>query len=104
MPAGFQGRYSLGVFPPISKIPVTYLIVRRAVSAVPREKRVVHVGGIPPSDWQTTPCKRGGMKEDIRNLAFRGLTFLPMYAAAHLLGSPCNIVEASQLLFTLLAS
>ena len=83
---------------------MTSFTLRRAVSAILRDKCVVHVGGIPPLDWQTTPCKRGGMKEDIRNLAFRGLTFLPMYAAAHLLDSPCNIVEAYQLLFPLLAS
>ena len=89
--------------PPIADIPVAFLAVRRAVSAILREDHMVHVEGIPPSYWQTMPCKRARRKENGRDLACRGLTFLPPDAPARLLGAPRNIAEASQLLFPLLA-
>ena len=63
---------------------------------------MLHVEGISPSDWQTTPCKRARRKEDGRDLAFWGLTFLPLDATARLLGAPRNMAEVSQLLFPLL--
>ena len=39
----FQGRYSLGGLRRISEIPVASLAVRRSVSAVLREDRMVHI-------------------------------------------------------------
>ena len=68
-----------------------------------REEHVVHVEVIPPLDWQMTPCERAGRKEGIRNLAFRGLTFLPPDVAVRLLGDPWSIADAYQLLSPLLA-
>ena len=64
---------------------------------------MVHVEGILPSEWQTTPCKRMGRKKDGCNLACQGITFLPPDTAARLLGSPRNIAEASQTIPPLLS-
>ena len=65
---------------------------------------MVHVEGIPPSDLLTLPCKMVGRKEGDRDLACRGLTFLPPDAAARLLGTPRNIAEASRILFPPMSS
>ena len=70
-PAGFQGGASfLGGSLPIAKIPVASLVVRRTISAISRGRPHAACGGIPPSDWETTPCERVGRKEDGRDLAF----------------------------------
>ena len=97
----FRGELPLESLPPIDDIPVVSLMVWCAISAVPREDHVVHVEGIPPSNFQIMSCKRAGRKEDRRDLAFQGLAFLPPDVEACLLGAPQNIAEAYQLIFLL---
>ena len=52
----FRGELPSEGIPPIAEIPVDSLAVRRAISDVLREDQLVHVEGIPPSDWKMTPC------------------------------------------------
>ena len=65
----FRGGLPSEVLPPISKIPVTSLVMWRAISAVTDEKHIVHVEEISPSDCQTMPCEREVNKEDGSDLA-----------------------------------
>ena len=52
----------------------------------------VHVEGVSPTQWQAMLCKREGkLQEDGRDLAFQGLTFVPLNGASRLLGRCLNI-------------
>ena len=41
------------------------------------------------------PRERAGGKAEVWDLAFQGLTFITLYAAAHFFDTSANIVEAS---------
>ena len=70
---------------------------------VPRADHISHLEGAPPSVWQAKPCNRvGKFSEGGRELACRGLTFIDLYYAAHVLYTWRNTAEVSQLLFLLL--
>ena len=81
--------------------------MRRSVRAVPRADHVSHLEGVAPPDWQSMPCERAGkLPVGGRDLACRGLTFVPPVWAAWILGRPedqdLNIVATSRRLFPLL--
>ena len=82
---GCRGELPSEGIPAITEIPVVSFAARRGVSTVPREDHNVHLEGVSPSSWRTTPCKRANYKSEGRNLACWGLTFLPPDVAAPLL-------------------
>ena len=48
--------------PAITEILVTYFAAWRGVSAVLREDHIMHLEGVSPSSWRTTPCERASGK------------------------------------------
>ena len=102
------GGLSAKGVPQATELFLDFFATRRAVCVVPQINHMAHLGGISPSDWQTKPCKRAAkaVGDDHLNLAFRGLTFMPIDCAVWLLGrsmdGPVNVFEASEGLFPLL--
>ena len=101
--SGFRGELPVEGLPAITEIPVSFFAALRASSAVSREDHRVYLEGVPPSGWQTMPCKRAIHKEDGRSLSCRGLTFLPPDAAVPLFHLEGSVSEFSKQLFPLLA-
>ena len=98
------GDLSREGLPPVVELDIDAFGVRRTVHAVLRVDHITHLEVVPPYDWQAAPCKRAGkLLKGGRDLACRGLAFLPPDGAALLLEGPINIAEASQTLFPLLA-
>ena len=77
----------------ITYIPVASFAARRGIIAMPLENKIVHLEGVSPSSWQTTPRERVSGKAEVRNLTCRGLTLLPPDAAAPLIYLEGNIAE-----------
>ena len=61
---GCHGELPTEGIPAITEIPVASFVALHAVSAVSREDQQVHLEGVPPSGWQTMPCKRVNHKDD----------------------------------------
>ena len=74
---GCYGELPSEGLPTTTEIPVPSFAVRRGVSAMLWEYHIVHLEGVSPSSWKTTPCEWASSKAEGRNLTCRGITFLP---------------------------
>ena len=93
----FSGKLPTERLPPVIDLPVASFMVWCAVCTVPREYHIVHmvyVEGIPPSNWQSMPCKRVGKNTESRELACQGLTPLAQNGTLFLLGLDTKFSEA----------
>ena len=85
-------------------LPVETFRLRSFVRAIPRAYHTSHLEGVNPSMWQATTYERVvKADEGGHDLAFKGITLVASDGAARLLHTDCNISEARQLLFPLLA-
>ena len=75
------------VIPLMVGTPQEVFAARRSVGAVLQVDHSTHLEGIIPHDRKSRPCERAGKTAgtDHRDLAFRGLTFVPLDCAAWLL-------------------
>ena len=60
---------------------------------MPQEDHIVHLEGFFSSSCWKTPCERESGKAKERDLTWRGITFLPMDAAASLVHLEGNMAE-----------
>ena len=90
---GWRRKLTLEGIPEITEILVNSFAAHRGVSAMLQEDHIVHLEGVSPSNWQTTPCERSSRKAKVRNLAFRGLNFLSPDAAALLIHLEENVAD-----------
>ena len=60
--------------------------VWRAAHAVPQAHHIIHLGGVTPLVCQSISCKQAGkIMPDGHDLAFQGLTFMPLDGATYIL-------------------
>ena len=96
--------------PLVAMIPHKALAARHSVFSVPRVDQITHLGGISLPDCQTTLYERAGKTAGAEyiDLAFRGLTFVPLDCAYWILereeDRPLKILSASKGLFPLTTS
>ena len=64
---------------------------------VPQDDNVNQLEVIASLTWKYMPCKRTvKLYARVCDLLFRGLTFVPLYGASHLLGLSLTISESNQ--------
>ena len=103
-----MGKLPAEGLPPVVDIPTEAFVACRSVRAVPRVDHATRLWGISLLDWQTKPCKRSAKSAGTEyvDLAFRELTFVPLYCTSWLLrreaDGPLNVFEASTGLLPLL--
>ena len=99
-----QGHLTNEVLPPVVELPVEAFVMRRYVQAVTRADHVSHLEGVATRVLQSMPFERlGKLSAGGRNLAFQGLTFVPPYCSACLLGTEdqnLNVLKVSQGFFS----
>ena len=104
----YLGEMPAKGLPTVVEIPVKALSARRSVGPLPRVEHVTHLWGVSALNCQTNPCERAvkSAGTEYVDLAFRGLTFIPLDYAPWLLRRdayrPLNIIEALTGLFPLL--
>ena len=92
---GCHGEIPPEGLPKITKIPVAFFGVGRAVSATYWEDHQEYLEGSPPSGWQTLTYKRASVKGEGRNLSCRGITFLPPDAATPIFHMEGSVIKFS---------
>ena len=92
------------VLRPVAELPLVAFAMCRSVRAVTRADHVSHLEGVATRVLQSMPFERlGKLSAGGRNLAFQGLTFVPPYCSACLLGTEdqnLNVLKVSQGFFS----